>query len=151
VDPRNLGYPRPDWRQLVAPVRFSDLAVVLLLALVTLTGGLTAFGVRLFERAVNALFHLGYDLLPGWLRAAGVPAWLAFLLFPAALGLVHAGVVRFVPRGDRHHAIPLVILSRVRRDGRIRPVTTLLKSAAAILTLGAGGSLGREGPVVLLG
>lgn len=146
-----MGYPRPDWRQMVAPVRPADLAVVLLVALVVLTGGLTAFGVRLFERAVDALFRLGYGLLPAWLGAAGAPAWLAFLLFPAALGLVHAAVVRFVPPADRHHAIPLVILARARREGRIPPVTTLLKSAAAILTLGAGGSLGREGPVVLLG
>ena len=151
MDPRDLGYPRSDWRQLFAPVRLADLTLLLLLALVVLTGALTAFGVRLFERAVSALFDFGYTVLPGWLRAAGLPTWLAFLLFPAALGFVHAAVVRLVPPGDRHHAIPLVILSRVRRDGRIRPGTTLLKSLAAILTLGAGGSLGREGPVVLLG
>lgn len=135
----------------MAPVRSSDLAAVILLLLVMLTGGLTAFAVRLFEWLVNRLFTLGYAQLPGWLGSAGLPGWSAFLLFPALLGLAHAGVRRLTPRADRHHAIPLVILALARREGRLRPVSTLLKTAASILTLGAGGSLGREGPVVLLG
>lgn len=116
-----------------------------------LTGGLTAFAVRLFEWLVDRLFTLGYAQIPEWLGAAGLPGWSAFLFFPALLGLLHAGVRRLTPRADRHHAIPLVILTLARRDGRLRPLSTLLKTAASILTLGAGGSLGREGPVVLLG
>jgi len=135
----------------MAPVRLSDLSVLALLLLIVITGGLTAFAVRLFEWLVDRLFTLGYARLPAWLSSAGLPGWSAFLLFPALLGLVHAAVRRLTPRADRHHAIPLVILSLARRDGRIRPVSTLLKTAASILTLGAGGSLGREGPVVLLG
>jgi CIC family chloride channel protein len=49
------------------------------------------------------------------------------------------------------HSIPLVIIALLKRDGKIRPVSTFMKTLASMITLGAGGSLGREGPVVLLG
>lgn len=131
--------------------RWADLSVLLLIALVLATGALTAFGVRAFESAVEWLFGLGYEALPRWLQGLGLPGWSAFVLYPSVLGLLLAGVKRGIPPDDRLHAIPFVILCMSRRDGLIRPLSTLLKSLAAVLTLGAGGSLGREGPVVLLG
>lgn len=131
--------------------RPGDFALFGLLLLVGVVGLFTAFAVELFEETVATLFEGGFHLLPTWLGGWGVPTWLAFLLFPFSLGLLLAVVKRLVPKGDRHHAIPLVILSLTKRDGKIRPLSTLLKTLGAILTLGAGGSLGREGPVVLLG
>lgn len=138
-------------RQLATLLRPTDIALAGLVALVALVGTTAAFAVRFFERGIEWLLELGYHQFPHHLADWGVPRWLAFLLFPFLLGLVVAVVKRWTPKADRHHAIPLVIVSLAKRDGRIHPVTTLLKSLGALLTLGAGGSLGREGPVVLLG
>lgn len=110
-----------------------------------MVGGLAAFGVRFFEKLIDWSLELGFHLLPESLGAA------AYLVYPALLGLVVAAVKSQVPARDRHHSVPLVILSLDKRSGRIAPLSALLKSIGAILTLGAGGSLGREGPVVLLG
>lgn len=138
-------------RQLETILRPTDIALVGLVALVALVGTLSAFAVRFFERAIEWLLELGYHAFPQHLAARGAPRWLAFLLFPFLLGLALAGVKRLIPKADRHHAIPLVIVSLAKRDGKLSPFSTLLKSLGAVMTIGAGGSLGREGPVVLLG
>ncbi len=133
------------------PVKRADAAIVGLVGLVALVGVLAAFAVRLFEHSAEWLFELGFSDLPEGLLHARLPRWGAFLLFPVLIGLLVAGVKRLVPLRDRYHSIPLVIVAMTKQDGIIRPVTTLFKSLSAVLTLGAGGSLGREGPVVLLG
>lgn len=112
---------------------------------------LAALAVRGFERIIEVMFHFGYHEFPNDLAQYGLPRWVAFLLYPVLLGLLVAAVKHGVPRQGRFHSIPLVIVALVKRDGRIHPLTTLLKTVGSILTLGAGGSLGREGPVVLLG
>jgi CIC family chloride channel protein len=142
---------RTHLRQLQVVVRRTGFASVGLVALVTVVGILSAFAVRVFEAIVDLLFQSGYGAFPAFLTRHALPGWAAFLVFPLAVGLLVAGVKLLVPQADRPHSVPLVIISMLKRDGRLRPVSTLLKSLSAILTLGAGGSLGREGPVVLLG
>lgn len=138
-------------RKGLGSVRLSDVALLGLVALVALVGILSAFAVRLFEGGVDLLLDVGYRDLPVLLGRLGLPSWSAYLVFPILLGLVVAGVKLLIPKPDRHHSVPLVIISMNRRDGRIKPLSTLLKTLGSMLTLGAGGSLGREGPVVLLG
>lgn len=133
------------------PVQLRDVALVGLVALVAAVGVVSAFSVHLFEALIDFSLELGFHRLPDWLAGHGLPAWLAFLSYPVVLGLAVAGVKALVRRPDRFHSVPLVIVALQRRDGRIHPLSTLLKTVASILTLGAGGSLGREGPVVLLG
>ncbi len=132
-------------------IRRTDLAAVGLVGLVATVGLVTGFAVYLFEWAVEHLFAFGYERLPEMLHGNGLPGWVTFVIFPVFLGLAVAAVKALVPARDRHHAIPLVIISLFKRDGRLNPVSTALKTLGSILTLGAGGSLGREGPVVLLG
>lgn len=138
-------------RQLQGVVRRTGFASVGLVALVAVVGILSAFAVRVFEAIVDLLFEAGFRAFPAFLTRHALPGWAAFVMFPLAVGLLVAGVKALVPKADRPHSVPLVIISMLKRDGRLRPVSTVLKSIAAILTLGAGGSLGREGPVVLLG
>ncbi|NCC25537.1 MAG: chloride channel protein [Deltaproteobacteria bacterium] len=78
-------------------------------------------------------------------------------LIPVMLGAV--GVVtgllvsRFVPE-TRHSGTDGtdgMIGVFHRHDGMIRPQVPLIRVATAILTIGAGGSAGREGPISLLG
>jgi chloride channel protein, CIC family len=138
-------------RHLSGVVRKTGFASVAIVVLVALVGIFSGAAVRAFEAIIDFLLELGYHELPDFFAQYGIPGWAAFLLFPFALGLLVSGVKLLVPKVDRHHSVPLVIMSMLKRDGRIRPVSTFLKTVASILTLGAGGSLGREGPVVLLG
>lgn len=49
------------------------------------------------------------------------------------------------------HGVPEVMEAMVLRGGRIRPRVSLAKVVASSLTIGTGGSAGREGPIVQVG
>ena len=83
-------------------------------------------------------------------RVIAAPWWIK-LLVPASAGLL-AGfvIVHFVPEA-RGPGVPEVILSVVNRQSTIRHRVTFLKALVTSLLIGAGASVGREGPIVQIG
>ncbi|MBB4685497.1 chloride channel protein [Amycolatopsis jiangsuensis] len=83
-----------------------------------------------------------------WFSALG--PW--FLLFaPVVAGLVYGPLVyRFAPEA-RGHGVPEVMYAVAERGGRIPAQVSAVKALASALTIGAGGSVGREGPIVQIG
>lgn len=120
-----------------------------LLALVIGTGaGLAALGFRLgISRLQHALY--GADDLT-LASAAGELPWKWVLVIPVAGGLVVGLILdRFTPDG-RVRAVSDVIEGAALAGGRVETRAGLASAAASLITLGAGGSSGREGPVVHL-
>ena len=77
-------------------------------------------------------------------------AWLV-LLIPTAGGLVCGWLVnKFAPEAEGHGTDALV-KSFHRLRGVIRARVPLVKSVASIITIGSGGSAGREGPIAQIG
>jgi len=77
--------------------------------------------------------------------------WLATLLIPAAGGLCCGFLVyRFAPEAEGH-GTDAMVRSFHRDRGRIRGRVPLVKGLASILTIGTGGSAGREGPIAQIG
>lgn len=69
-----------------------------------------------------------------------------------ALGGLLVGIMtRYMDPQTKGHGVPEVMLAVAYRGGRIRPQLTLFKSIGAALTIGSGGSAGREGPIVQIG
>lgn len=120
-----------------------------LLALLIGTGaGLAALGFRL---GISRLQHTLYgadDLTLA--SAAGDLPWGWVLVIPMAGGLVVGLILdRFTPDG-RVRAVSDVIQGAALAGGRVEMRAGLASAAASLITLGAGGSSGREGPVVHL-
>ncbi len=69
-----------------------------------------------------------------------------------ALGGLLAGILvqRFAPEAEGH-GTDAVIRAFHRQGGRIRPRVPLVKTLASALTIGTGGSAGREGPIAQIG
>ncbi|BDG59864.1 chloride channel protein [Caldinitratiruptor microaerophilus] len=132
----------------VRVVHWTDLALALLVAG---TGVLAAALTQAFDEAIQWLYRFDFGTLPAFLSARGWPGWLPYVGVPALMGVVVAALKALVPAENKGHAIPEVIVALLRREGRIPLRSTVLKTLAAVVTLGSGGSLGREGPVVLLG
>ncbi|HEX2162865.1 MAG TPA: chloride channel protein [Thermoanaerobaculia bacterium] len=107
---------------------------------------------------VGTLLHRLIDGVRRWLwggedlldAVAAVPAWLV-IAAPAAGGLV-VGLVFLLSRGvGRGTGMSYLIESVLLHGGRIPPAPVIANAAAAVFTVGAGGSLGREGPMIRLG
>jgi CIC family chloride channel protein len=89
----------------------------------------------------------------GWAPSAHAP-WLGIgflVLAPIVGGLLYGPLVnRFAPEA-RGHGVPEVMIAVAENGGRIKPRVALVKSLASALTIGSGGSVGREGPIVQIG
>ena len=123
--------------------------VLLLAMLVGAAAGGAAVAFRLALNGVQWLaFGSGNEMLLTAL--AGVPDW-RIVLAPALGGLAVGLYFRFVPPGRRLLG-PADAIEGVWRHGGALPVRrTLLGALANALSLGVGASVGREGPIVLLG
>ncbi len=78
------------------------------------------------------------------------PKWW-ILLAPAIGGLLVGPLVYFFAREAKGHGVPEVMEAVALRAGVIRPRLVLVKSLASAISIGSGGSVGREGPIVQIG
>ncbi len=76
--------------------------------------------------------------------------WVVVVL-PVLAGLVYGPLVtRFAPQA-RGHGVPEVMFAVSENGGRIPAPVAGVKALASALCIGAGGSVGREGPIVQIG
>lgn len=81
-------------------------------------------------------------------------AWLGpgfVVLAPVIGGLLYGPLVNRFAKEARGHGVPEVMLAVAQRGGRISPKVAVVKTLASALTIGSGGSVGREGPIVQIG
>src|SRR5271169_3519323 len=127
------------------------------LALLSLAVGLVAgFGAVVFRDLIGVFhnllflgrFSLYYDAN---IHTAPSP-WGAWVIFVPVLGAVGVAylVKTFAPEA-KGHGVPEVMDAIYYNDGKIRPVVAVIKSLASALSIGSGGSVGREGPIIQIG
>lgn len=78
--------------------------------------------------------------------------WGPFVILVPIVGAVGVSflIVNFAPEA-KGHGVPEVIDSTYYNKGMIRPIVAVIKSLASALSIGTGGSVGREGPIVQIG
>ncbi|MEN8161935.1 MAG: chloride channel protein, partial [Myxococcota bacterium] len=129
-------------------------------------GVVSAFGAVAFRWAIRLVTDGSFDWLPTNLglaegtvpsihedprEAAGALPWFWLLLVPALGATLAAPLIYFLAREAKGHGVPEVMESIALRGGAIRPRVVLVKALASALTIGSGGSVGREGPIVQIG
>jgi CIC family chloride channel protein len=78
--------------------------------------------------------------------------WGAGVILAPVLGAVGvAFLVRTFAPEAKGHGVPEVMEAIYYKGGRIRPVVALVKALASALSIGSGGSVGREGPIIQIG
>ncbi|MGW7527317.1 chloride channel protein [Streptomyces sp. NPDC054783] len=106
--------------------------------------------IKTFTRLLSG--HTDYSAAPG-ASNPHVP-WLGpyfVLLAPVIGGLLYGPLVNRFAKEARGHGVPEVMLAVAQRGGRISPKVAVVKTLASALTIGSGGSVGREGPIVQIG
>jgi CIC family chloride channel protein len=93
------------------------------------------------------------DLLRGDLAGAldDLAGRWTIILVPAVVAIPVVFLITKFSREARTLGVPEVMYAVETRGGRIRPIVPLIKGVTAALTIGAGGSAGREGPIVAIG
>ena len=130
-------------------LRRGDHAFVVATAIII--GVLGAYGAIAFRELiffVHRLFFQSNEYSIAMLE--GIPWWQR-LLFPTVGGLAVGLIVSFLAPEVRGSGIPEVMEAVARRGGAIRFRVVATKAIAAALTIGSGGSAGREGPIVHIG
>lgn len=127
---------------------FSLLAIV--------TGLVAGLGAVVF-RALIAFFHnllflgtfsLSYDANAHTLAS---PWGMAIILVPVLGALAVTFLVQHYAPEAKGHGVPEVIDAIYYHSGVIRPVVALVKSLASAISIGSGGAVGREGPIIQIG
>jgi CIC family chloride channel protein len=125
----------------------------LLAVLVGLVSGVGAVVFRGLIAAIHNLLFLGQFSFIYDANVHTPPSpWEFLVIFVPVVGA--AGVAflvgNFAPEA-KGHGVPEVMDAIYYNNGVIRPVVALIKSLASALSIGSGGSVGREGPIVQIG
>ena len=73
------------------------------------------------------------------------------IVVPAVGGIFVGLITRFVAGEAKGHGVPEVMESIALHGGRMRPRIVLFKALASALSIGSGGAVGREGPIIQVG
>ena len=135
--------PRP-----IGPFSFAVLAVLL-----GIVAGLGAFGFRALISFFHNLLFLGRISLVYDSNQHTPPGPLGFgvALVPAVGAVVVVFLVRNFAPEAKGHGVPEVMDAIYYRKGVIRPIVAVVKSFASAISIGSGGSVGREGPIIQIG
>lgn len=127
------------WREKHIPVKH----FVLILSF--LVGIFTAFAALILKY----LIHLIQDFLTN--NFSGTGANYLYLIYPV-VGIFIAGwFVRNIVKDDISHGVTKILYSISRRQGRIKRHNIWSSTIASAITIGFGGSVGAEAPIVLTG
>lgn len=130
-------------------LRRAEHAFMVLAAIII--GILGAFGAILFRYLIKVSHHqfFGIDIYSlAWVDHL---SWWQKILIPVIGGLIVGPIIHFFAREVQGSGIPEVMESVAIRGGSIRPRVVAAKALAAAITIGSGGSAGREGPIVQIG
>lgn len=121
-----------------------DSSVLLIIAALTGVGtGFAAIGFKLLIHFFNGLFFSGGEkFLADFLGKYYI------ILIPALGGLLVGPIIYFLAREAKGHGVPEVMAAVAEKDGVMRPRLVLIKALASSISIGSGGSVGREGPIV---
>lgn len=143
------GYPREETlreRIKSAWSSYPHRSEIRLFALATVVGILSGFGAVTFTYFLEFIWDSFYsDPSSGWRKIS------IFLIVPPAGGLIVGYMTEKFAREARGHGVPEVMESLTLNRGRMRLRVPLVKSIASGITIGTGGSAGREGPFAQIG
>src|SRR5574344_1167917 len=123
--------------------RMPEQREILLLAFVVgLGSGLAAV-------ILKELIKLVQHLLVGWFKNPS--SGILFFLYPGIGMLLAYLIVRFVMKDNISHGVTKVLRAISRNESKIKPHNTWSSIVTSALTIGFGGSVGAEAPIVYTG
>ena len=128
--------------------RFRSSETTVMMTFAVIVGIAAGLGTIVFVEMIrffNNLFFSGGASILGFMGGVYV------ILLPIIGGLLVGPIVHFVAPEAKGHGVPEVLTAIATKGGKIRPIVVLAKALGSAITIGSGGSVGREGPIVQIG
>lgn len=118
-----------------------------LIILATVIGALTGLGAVSFLLLIRLVKSFFFGVI---FPAMASAPFLIFLL-PALGGLLIGPLIQLFPREAKGDGVPYAMETIALGGGIIKPRTVALRTVTAAVTIGSGGSVGREAPIAQIG
>ena len=118
------------------------LFMIIVPIVIGLLGGLGA-------AVLKFLIHFFQKFL--WGNEEYLSPWYFKLLIPVGGAVVVGMIIYFFSKEAKGHGVPEVMEAISLRNGIIRARVVASKAVASAITIGSGGSVGREGPIIQIG
>ncbi|MBZ0200906.1 MAG: chloride channel protein [Ignavibacteriaceae bacterium] len=122
--------------------------MIIIAIIIGILAGFSAIGIRAMIEFISQLSFPGaLSLLDNIIAAP----WYLKILVPVIGGLVVGPLIYFFAPEAKGHGVPEVMQAILLRGGIIRARVAIIKAIASAITIGTGGSVGREGPIIQIG
>ena len=122
--------------------------MIIVAIIIGILAGFSAIGIRALIKWISHLsFHGNGTFLE---NVIGTP-WFWVILVPVLGGLIVGPLIYFFAPEAKGHGVPEVMQAILLKGGLIRARVALVKALASAISIGTGGSVGREGPIIQIG
>jgi len=122
--------------------------MIILAILIGILAGFAAIGIRAL---INEISHISFPGGGNLLDNIISSPWYIKILIPMLGGLIVGPIIYFFAPEAKGHGVPEVMQAILQRGGNIRSRVAFVKMIASSITIGTGGSVGREGPIIQIG
>ena len=120
-------------------------------ALAILIGVVGGLGAIVFRKMIEFFQILFFDMLLPHITYMVGGYNVGVIVLPAIGGLVVGPIINKIAPETKGHGVPEVIEAVTMHGGNIRARVAAVKILVSSLTIGSGGSVGREGPIAQIG
>lgn len=134
---------------LIEKIRLSEHTQMIIVS--TIIGVLAGFASIIIRILIDEIKSFAF---PGDLNFLGNimnTPWYLVILIPVIGGLIVGPLINYFAPEAKGHGVPEVMQAILLRGGIIRPRVAFIKTIASAITIGTGGSVGREGPIIQIG
>lgn len=122
--------------------------MIIVAIIIGILAGFAAIAIRGLIMEISALSFPGDGtLLQNIINAP----WYIKVGVPVLGGLIVGPLIYFFAPEAKGHGVPEVMQAILLKGGTIRPRVAVVKAIASAITIGTGGSVGREGPIIQIG
>ncbi len=122
--------------------------IIIIAIIIGILAGFAGIGIRALIKEISLIsFPGGGTFLDNVLSAP----WYLIILAPTIGGLIVGPIIYFFAPEAKGHGVPEVMEAILLKGGKIRPIVAVVKALASAISIGSGGSVGREGPIVQIG
>ncbi len=122
--------------------------MIIVAIIIGIMGGFAAIGIRAL---IEGISNLSFPGTGNYLENVISTNWYWIILIPAIGGLFVGPLIYFFAPEAKGHGVPEVMQAILLHGGTIRPRVALIKALASAISIGTGGSVGREGPIIQIG